>query len=176
MNLGALASNPAYGARAVRRLGQAMTADLPAMSEAWVVMAKAAPLFKVEAVVASQTEAEETRDDLPEPEDWLVVGPVAAPQRSFGSVDDDDGRSPACHIENTCEACKEPSGLWPEREEITSVTLTVEAGSTFTWNMNPKVDAIFLTRGARERFLYPHYHVVYGPAYVDQLRAFYGDT
>ena len=56
-------------------------------------------------------------------------------------------------------------------DQITAMELHIHTGDReFVYDVRKETDAIFITRGAAEMFLYPHYAAVFGHEYVERAR------
>lgn len=152
-------------------------------SEAWIVASSIHPLYRVQKVVTSRGEAERllTTDA---PSDWTsdeaasrtIWGPITC--SSFQALDVFDPLPHNCWTESlTAPSLRSTArSAAISIRDVSNIRLVVSInGVDQTYAFNEDTDAIFLTRGAREMFLYPQYGAFFGTEYLTALLARIGD-
>lgn len=152
-------------------------------TEAWIVAADVPPLYRVQQVVTSRGAAEQVLNTNA-PQDWnpdemaarVIWGPITCSAVQLMDVFD-----PFPHNEWT-ECPTNPTLRSAARSapmhirEVSDIRLVVSyRGVDKTYTFPEGTDAIFLTRGAREMFLYPQYGAFFGVEYMTALIARIGD-
>ena len=150
-------------------------------STVFVVASTQAPLYRVQGVFANVSEADAAADGpVPGPHSpWSreeaasrVVYEVAVPRLWFTN-EVDMIEHPSWTEWPCCEArfaIRSPNDR-PRFDQITAMELHIHTGDReFVYDVRKETDAIFITRGAAEMFLYPHYAAVFGHEYVERAR------
>ena len=159
----------------------------------YIVMSNVAPLYQIQGVTAT-LEAAQTLigRDVSSLSRWTraesagrqIYGPIALPEAWFDNTFGPIGK-PWYTGTQLGEEIAPPGGGRPpeppEPNEITRCQLRVDwmhdrRPYSGTWDFSPDTMAIFLTRGAAEMFLYPHYEAFFGYAHEEALRARNGHT
>lgn len=171
----------------LRRIGQALRPECcPLSGSVFVVISRFPPLHRVLGVVASREEGQqliEHRDrwvielTADEAAHLTVVGPYQAAEPSGFEI------LPRPHM-FPCEWFPPgpPGGHghpidWealPSITEVSRVRVTLYYGERsdhqVEFTINGPIDALFLTRGAADLFLFPAYQAAYGDEYVAAMR------
>lgn len=152
-------------------------------TEAWIVAANLPPLYRVQAVVTSRGQAEQLLH-VDSPLDWTseeaaartIWGPITC--SSFQVLDIFDPLPHNCWTESPTNPTLRSAALEAEVHirDVSNIRLVVSiGGEDQTYSFSKDTDAIFLTRGAREMFLYPQYGAFFGIKYMKDLMARIGD-
>lgn len=152
-------------------------------TEAWIVVANVPPLYRVQGVVTSRGLAEQLLNGPP-PQDWATD--EASSRVIWGPI-----TCSALHVMDVFDPL--PHNCWTESPtaptlrnnarseainllDVSNIRLVVSHGGVdTTYTFPDATDAIFLTRGAREMFLYPQYGAFFGIEYMKALMARIGD-
>lgn len=152
----------------------------------WIVMEKEIP-HRLLDLVASKEAADAIREGSGRAEEVDVYGPFAPPPPMIRGVAarQMDYTDPSEHnntmllrAQGTVAAPSSSQyNTYRAHADIQSMTLTVNFSTkanlptVVVFPIDPQSDAIFLTRGAREAFAYPRYLSIFGPDYLEKLRA-----
>lgn len=150
---------------------------------AWLVVADIAPLYRVQGVATSRQGAE-TMLHGPAPGDWtpeevasrVIWGGIECSGRRL--VDIFDPLPHVCWTEAPLDVARRRQARAADVGvlEVSNLRLVVSVGGNdVTYTFPEGTDAIFLTRGAREAFMYPQYAAFFGMEYVEEFRRRVGD-
>ncbi len=152
-------------------------------TEAWIVVADAPPLYRVQAVVTSRAAAEQVLTQQT-PQDWsademagrVIWGPITC--SAYQVMDVFDPLPHNCWTESPTSPMLRNSARSQAINllDVSNIRLVVSInGVDKTYTFPNATDAIFLTRGAREMFLYPQYGAFFGTEYMKALIERIGD-
>lgn len=157
---------------------------LEAGSNAVVSMSANPPLYRIAGVYASEADR---RKQQPSEAELLQAGwtrqdiaglqtihHVPVPALSYRNVllmiEHTDWTEPTLRQPDAGDPFEKP-GDRPELSDIRSIKITVESTKgTWSWNLPPTSDSVFITRGSAERILFPYYAAVYGLPGAEMLR------
>ena len=150
-------------------------------STVYVVMSTTAPLYRVQGIYETQAEAESVISHHVDPrlgwakaeEDGRAVYDVTVPHLPFSNdvlvITKDEWTGEQCALPTPPIRSADDR---PPFREIESMELRINwSGRTTTYAIPATSIAVFITRGAAEMFLYPHYADTYGHEYAETLRA-----
>src|SRR5262245_39700384 len=153
---------------------------------AYVVMSTVPPLYQVQGIRETIADARALYDDdIPDEMNWSteekssrqIFGPVEVPAPwfedafapigkpwytgtfAFNSLGIGTGSPPGPPLPNELTSCRVTVGWTHEGESYSRY-----------WDLSADTMAIFLTRGAAEMFLYPHYQAFFGFEHEQELR------